>query len=253
MPFKLHLQFDKGIMPRAGLLNKPLDVIVDGRKAMDIGWGQSVVLTIPAGNHSLSVSSKLANSPATPLFFDANDGETVRISCYLDVGGAGLTLVNENDTAVSKSTKKQTRQHASYLSSVVFVNLIGGVAFAAGVANLFSTVGLLGPKSNGIYWAILGVIFVILGYFVRKKSALALTLATLIYGFDSYLAVRSFLAIAVLVPSGNSEIVLPLVFWLFSVIFHIVFFFPMLKGIFTILALKRQEKDTGIQAGTPAP
>jgi hypothetical protein len=262
MPSRIVLRIHKGIMPKSGLLNKPLDIFIDNVKVKDIGWGQKAVMDVAAGRHDLAVSAKLGGSTANSVSIHALDGETVRISCYFDVGGTGFKLVNENDPAANAATRTQTRSNASLLSSVVYVNLIGGVALVLGIANLivnaiplqpesnylpnvianlFQRIGFLGPMGNGIYWTALGLVFLALGFFVKKRSALALTAAVLLYIVDGYFSVRNFLLLGALIPSGNSFIVPPLVIWLFSVIFHVVLIFPMIKGIFTILVVKRRE------------
>jgi hypothetical protein len=264
MDARIVLRVDAGIMPKSGRNRKPLNVYMDGMIIGDIGWGQTAQYNVSPGTHEISVILKLGG-PAVGLAVDARDGETALVRCYFDMGGEGLALVNEKDKAAHAALKAQARTNGSVLAAKTFAYLIGGISVFLGVLNLLlnnglfglmitgtlekpaqflGDIGLLGPDINGIYWLGIGVVFLVLGVLIKRRSLPALTAATLLYGADGCIALFSLFALAKQFGGHDLSFVGPFVLLFFSVVFHVLILIQMGKAIFYLAAAKRRKTQT---------
>ena len=233
MSIKVNLRVLRGIMPRSGVLHNPLHIFVDDNIVEDIGWGRKTTLTLPAGKHSIYVADKKGYRPYNLLTIDAADGATVNLFCYLDTQNGQLTTINKADTAAINSIhQKIPWGGGSYHSaSVAHQNAIGTVYFVGiltliiGIVVQFSDY-LDGLGINSTTMIVLGVVFIVLGFFVQRKSIIALILSILIYTWDM-------VGIILILALGN-------ILMLGSLAMHIIFLISMIKGIGAIIKLKKE-------------
>lgn len=147
------------------------------------------------------------------------------------------------DVISAEGLKKQYQRERAYETSFGIIYLIGGFILALGLAGgivlilglppgpLFNDV-FIWQKNNGLYLIIVGLIFLVLGFFVQRKSNIALILAIAIYGLDGFVCFLSSISQSL---QGNS---IEYMFTVVIAISHIVFIVPMIKGVSAIKALK---------------
>jgi hypothetical protein len=107
MTFQLNLKIEKGVMPRYGIMYKPLTIVLDNTNLRDIGWGEKASFLVPPGTHELILAAK-AGGQSNTLTVAANEGEMVSVIGFLDTNKGGLYLYNEGD----KNTLEIVRQDA---------------------------------------------------------------------------------------------------------------------------------------------
>jgi hypothetical protein len=157
--------------------------------------------------------------------FPAPDGSVIKFLLtkhlfppdHLQVFVNGQPVAFENDDA-----KSQTHINNAYeiVYFIAFINIFFGIL------SFFVKISYLEPFNLGIYNVLFGLIFLLLGYFVQRKSAPALVLALLILILDG------FAGIILAIRSGSYLVI-------GSLLARIYFITPMVMGVDAILAIKR--------------
>jgi cytochrome c-type biogenesis protein CcmF len=86
-----------------------------------------------------------------------------------------------------------SRQQLDYKTALWIVFLIGGVNIILGLVNIVLKSDYGWEKYTGSYQLIFGVVFVVLGFFVSRKSTTALVLALMIYAVGGLVALFQFI------------------------------------------------------------
>ena len=243
MPGKISIHVDKGMMPRSGILHKPLWVLLDSAVLGDIGWGHTKAYEIPAGKHSIAIQNKRSKTTFTPLEFEATDGETMDFNCLMDTAGR-LHIVDKKDKKpikiepiqYSKSARTQVQQNKNHQAAVGVIFFIGCITLIAGLITQFTSFDLY-DKSAVPYLLISGLVFFLLGFFVRKKSFAALLLTIVLYGWDT-------VSLVLLLIQGYRLAI-------GGIAMHVILMMTLLKGIKATWALN-QKKAYGNTSAEPA-
>jgi len=123
-------------------------------------------------------------------------------------------------------TKSAAQPKIAYEIAYGMVYFVGGLNFVLGSVTVLFNVEFLRQAGLGYISIIYGLVFLVLGFFVQRKSNIALILAITIFGLDSFLALLltitqgNFLGIGILIP-------------------RIIFITPMIRGVGAIKALNQ--------------
>jgi hypothetical protein len=157
MTFQLNLKIEKGVMPRYGIMYKPLTIVLDNVNLRDIGWGEKASFVVPPGTHTLVLVAK-AGGQSNPLMVAANDGDLINVIGFLDTKKGGLYLYNEGD----KNTLEILRQDA--LAKVNIPEHVKEVNEKNKAANEW-TISVCAAVGAGIVYFIHGTIGILPGGF----------------------------------------------------------------------------------------
>lgn len=124
-----------------------------------------------------------------------------------------------------EALKKQNLLKHVYQNAAGIIYVIVGFTLVAYLVLYFLKIDLLGQEKNLI---IGGLIFLVLGFLVQKKSMIALIIAIAIYGWDTFSGL-------VMLFQGN--------FLAIGFLFiHFIFLFAMIKSVGPIWTLKQELK-----------
>jgi hypothetical protein len=137
MSIRLDVIIDKGLMPRHGVLNKPLNLLLDNRIIADIDWGDKRSFEISAGKHTLTLKPKTGGTSNT-LDFEASDGETITINSFLDMENGKLSLINMAEISPADSLLKRRKKQVVTGKKIISVS--AGVCAGLGLC-----VGIIAP------------------------------------------------------------------------------------------------------------
>jgi hypothetical protein len=199
MAGKIHIHVDKGMMPRSGILHKPLWVLLDNAVIGDIGWGHTKDYEVPAGAHSIAVQNKRSDTSCPAIGIVVPDGETADIDCLMDTAGRlhivdkkGKTPVNIDAIPYNGSAKEQAKQKTGHQAAFNAICFIGCITLLAGLLTRFTSLNLY-DKSAVPFLLAGGLVFFALGFFIRRKSFISLILAVFLYGMDTVSLVLAFI------------------------------------------------------------
>ncbi len=162
--------------------------------------------------------------------FRLKDGSTLSFKLRNKLSGVELEILHDGQPLPGTSADPATRLKNAY-GVVFFVAVLN--TFLGMSAVLFE-IPLLQTLGVGFPSAIFGLVFLVLGFFVKGKSQLALVLAVVVFVVDGILSIV-FATMAGVTPSAGG---------ILARIFLIV---PMIQGIPAIRTLKQREaKATSI-------
>ena len=173
---RLILKIDKGFTSReSGFHNKQFNIVLDNRiiKAFP-GRGKYTKFDIPAGRHTLTLKGKWGGSSNT-LETDTTNEDTIYISSYFDLETKKLYLVNEKDWHYANTLKKLVRRKRAYYEACDAVFTIGILTLIPGVAFVIFNVNIPELKNYAFDMIPAGLIFIVLGFFVKKITSGAYT------------------------------------------------------------------------------
>jgi len=136
---------------------------------------------------------------------------------------------------VYQNAPKMKEYEQKYKGAFGVLYFLGGFNLVAGLVFVFIKVDSLGLFLDVPFMIIFGLAFLVLGFFVQKKSNSALIMATTIWGWDT---LRLILIMIVMVLMGYS-LLSPILAWFIG---HLIFINPMISGISAINHLKQKEK-----------
>jgi hypothetical protein len=243
MPGQISIHIDKGMMPRSGVLHRPLWILFDNAVLGDIGWGHTKTFEIPPGKHSIALQNKRSKTAFTALEFEAINGESTNINCLMDTAGR-LHIVNSKDKGPIKiepiqydeRAQADVMQNKKHHAAVGVLYFIGCITLLAGLITQFTSLNLY-DKSAVPYLLISGLVFFVLGFLVWKKSFVALLLAIILYGWDTVSLILLLLQGYRLAIGG--------------IVMHVILMIALLKGIKAIWAFN-QKKVYGSKSAEPA-
>lgn len=193
----------------------------DGPKRLEISWkglwknltirlDGNTVGTIP-GQKELSAGQE----------FHLPDGSTLKVQLVTvkKFSAAELQVLRNGQPLPGSASNPETKIKGAY--GVVF--FIAGLNIVLGIAVLFQ-IEFLQQIGIGFYPIIYGLVFLVLGFFVKRNSMVALIIAIAIFALDSILSF-------VYAASQGSPLLAA-----FARFFLII---PMIQGIGAIKAIKR--------------
>jgi hypothetical protein len=197
---------------------KRLEIIVKGRwKEIEVWFDGSVAGIITgkelSSGHDLKISDgSILNLKLVKLIFQP---ERIKITR----NGQPLPRVfteNDNQAVINNS--------ANVVYFIAFMNL------AIGIVSIFTKIEIFAPFGFGWQNIAFGFVFLVLGIFAHRRSALALILAVIIFGLDSIIGIiLAFWAGAYLIIG--------------QLLFRITLLAPMFYGIGAIYGHKRKAES----------
>jgi hypothetical protein len=117
--------------------------------------------------------------------FQLPDGSLLDVKLARTLMSADLQLLRNGKPLPGSGSDPRTKLKQSY----GFIYFVGGFNFILGLIAILFQVEFLYEIGMGFYSIIVGTIFLILAFFVQKRSKLALILALLLYGLETVLTV----------------------------------------------------------------
>lgn len=168
MSTTVEIKIEKGVMPRHGLLNQPLQINLDDQIIKDADWGDRRSYGITPGKHVLTVILKNKGITA-PMAFSASKGDSVKLFCYIDRTKGELTVIDLADPNSAEITanlgKKASHDNERIISVCAFV---GALAFI--VLNILTNGAVPGGLIGGAIGGGIGALIGILITSIRQKQ-----------------------------------------------------------------------------------
>jgi hypothetical protein len=155
--------------------------------------------------------------------FELPDGTNISVQLIRKVFSTELQVLHDNQPLPGSASDPQTKLKSAY--AIVF--FIAGLNLVLGLVSVLFDVEILQQLGIGLGSIFFGLAFLVLGFFVKRKSGLALILAIVLFIFDSLLG----LIFSVL--DGCSPGV-------GGIIARILLLIPMFQGVGAIKALKKE-------------
>ncbi len=153
--------------------------------------------------------------------FQLVDGSIIKVQLVAKWYGSELQVHRDGQPLPGSASDPGTRLKNAYW----MVYFVAGLNIALGLISLLLNVTFLQELGLGFFSIIYGVVFLVLGFFVQRKSTIALILAIIIFALDGILGcVLS--AVAGSTPSVGGLLV------------RIILLVPMIQGVGAIKALK---------------
>lgn len=192
-----------------------------GEKCMEVSWkGLYKNVTVSLDGNSVGV---IPNQKALSAGqeFGLPDGSTIKVQLVNKLMSTELQVLRNGQPLPGSSSDPQTRLKNAY----GMVYFVAGLNFVLGFVSFLFNVEFLQQLGIGFVSIIFGLVFLVLGFFVQRKSAIALILAVIIFAFDGILGVV--LAASQDYTPGAG-----------GIIARIFLLIPMVQGIGAIKALK---------------
>ena len=148
----------------------------NGPKRLEVSWGRSwknmtirldgtAIGTIP-GQKELSAGQE----------FSLPDGSTLKVQLIKNFF-AGLHILRNDQPLPGSAGDPHTKLKGAYRTTY----FIGGFNLFLGLATMIFEIRLLQMSGIGVFNIVFGVIFLILGYFVQRKSVISLFVAIVLF------------------------------------------------------------------------
>lgn len=194
-----------------------------GEKRLEVSWkGVWKDITISLDGTPLGV---IPNQKALSAGqeFQAPDGSTIKVQLVSQATLKELQVLRNGQPLPGSSSDPQTRLKNAY----GMVYFVAGLNLVLGLLATLFDVEFLQVIGIGVNSIIFGLVFLVLGYFVQRKSAVALILAIIIFALDGILG------LVLAVTQGYNPGGVGIVARAFLLI-------PMIQGVGAIKALKAQ-------------
>jgi hypothetical protein len=197
-----------------------------GEKRLGVSWkGMYKNVTVSLDDNPVGI---IPNQKALSAGqeFRLTDGSTVKVQLVSKFMSSELQVLRNEQPLPGSASDPETKLKNAYL----MVYFIAGLNLVLGFVSLLFDVEFLQGIGIGFGSIIFGLMFVVLGFFVQRKSTLALILAIIIFALDGILGV--FLAASRgYTPSGG------------GIVARIIFLLPMIQGVGAIKALKARPEQ----------
>jgi ribosomal protein L37E len=151
------------------------------------------------------------------------DGSTIKVQ--LDPK-KGINVFRNGQLLPGSASDPKVQHKGAYELAYGIVYFVGGINILLGLATSLFKLELFGQASDGLYQLLFGLIFLALGFFVQRKSNVALILAIVIFGLDGLVGVistmGSYLTISIILS-------------------RMLFITPMIQGVSAIDALNHEK------------
>lgn len=194
-----------------------------GTKRLEISWkGLWKDVTISMDGTPIGV---IPNQKALSAGqeFRAPDGSTIKAQLVNKMMSTELQVLRNGQPLPGSASDPETRWKAAY--GIVY--FVAGLNMILGFVSYFLNVEFLQQIGIGFGSILFGLVFLLLGFFVQRKSNLALILAIIIFALDGLLGIV--LAAAQGYTPGVG-----------GIIARIILLVPMVQGVGAIKTLKSQ-------------
>ncbi|MFN2110692.1 MAG: hypothetical protein ACK2UI_13590 [Anaerolineae bacterium] len=152
--------------------------------------------------------------------FALPDGSSLSVQLVQKLYSAELQILRNGQPLPGSSSDPENRLKNAY--GMVF--FVAGLNLFLGLIAWLFQVEFLQDIGIGFYSIIFGLVFLVLGFFVKRRSALALILAIAIFALDALLG---------LLAGGAS--------YATGLVVRVILIIPMVQGVGAIRALKQRE------------
>ncbi len=194
-------------------------------KALELSWkGMYKNVTVSLDGSQVGVIPDLKALSAGQEF-RLIDGSTIKVQLVNKFMSPELQVTRNGLPLPGSSSDPQTRLKNAYL----MVYFIAGLNLVLGFISALFNVEFLQSIGIGSFSIIYGLVFLVLGFFVQRRSAVALILAIVLFALDGILGFV--LAVAGGTNPGTAGMVA-----------RIFLLIPMVQGIGAIKALKSKSE-----------
>ena len=195
-----------------------------GKKRLELFWkGMFNNLNVVLDGQSIGVipNQKALSQGQT---FELEDGSTLKVQLVRSLMATEVQVLRDGEPLPGSASDPQSRYKNAYL----IVYFIAGLNLLLGVLASLFNVALLQQLGIGFGSILLGFVYLVLGFFVQKKSSLALVLAIVLFAADSLFGV------VMTVFEGGSP-------GFAGLIMRVVLLIPMFQGVPAVKALKTKK------------
>jgi hypothetical protein len=160
--------------------------------------------------------------------FKLPDGSVLKLRLVQSLMGSELRILRNGQPIPGSASHPETTVKTAYW--VLF--LIGALGILFGGVGLGLHVDMLGEMGITNYSIGLGVVFIILGFMVRRHSLPALYAGIALYALDTVLG------LVLTARSGGTP-------GIFNILFRGLIFMPLVQGVGALRTLKAPEKTLG--------
>ncbi len=197
--------------------------------AFEAGGEKRLTLTWKGGYRNMTVT--LDGSPLGVIAdqkalragqeFRLMDGSILKVQLVNKISGSELQVLRNGQPLPGSSSDPQAKlKTAAYM-----VFFIAGLNLVLGILSVLLKSEFLQAAGIGIFSIIFGLVFLLLGFFVWRRSSVALILAIVIFALDGILGIV--LAVSQGYTPATSGLLM-----------RIVLLIPMIQGVGAIKALK---------------
>ena len=157
------------------------------------------------------------------------DGSTIQVQLISKFYGSELRVLRNGQPLPGSASDPKTRLKNAYW----IVYFVAGLNIVLGVISAVFNVALLQELGLGFSSILYGIVFLVLGFLVQRKSTFALILAITLFALDGILG---FVLVAMqgYKPSVG------------GLLFRIILLIPMIQGVGAIKALKASSAATPV-------
>ena len=195
-----------------------------GKKRLELFWkGMFNNLNVVLDGQSIGVipNQKALSQGQT---FELEDGSTLKVQLVRSLMATEVQVLREGEPLPGSASDSQSRYKNAYL----IVYFIAGLNLLLGVLASLFNVALLQQLGIGFGSILLGFVYLVLGFFVQKKSSLALILAIVLFAADSLFGV-----VMTVLEGGSPGFA--------GLIMRVVLLIPMFQGVPAVKALKTKK------------
>ncbi len=191
----------------------------DGPKCLEISWKMMWKdLTIRLDDQVIGVISNQKQLSAGQQFA-LPDGSVLSVKLVQKFSGTELQVLRHGQPLPGSASDPETRLKNAY--GIVF--FIAGLNLFLGLITWLFQIEFLQDIGIGFYSIAFGLVFLVLGFFIKRRSAVALIIAVVIFVLDALLG---------LLAGGASSVTALLV--------RVILITPMVQGVGAIRALKQR-------------
>lgn len=192
-----------------------------GEKRLEVSWkGLYKDVTVSLDGNLVGVIPNQKALSAGQEFL-LTDGSTIKVQLVSKLTSTELQILRNGQPLPGSSSDPQTRFKTAY--GIVY--FVAGLNLVLGLVSFLFDVEFLQQVGIGFGSIIFGLAFLALGFFVQRKSSLALILAIVVFALDGILGVV-FAASQGYTPGAG------------GIIARIFLLIPMVQGVGAIKALK---------------
>jgi hypothetical protein len=196
---------------------------IGGEKRLEISWkGVYKDITVSLDGNSVGVIPD-QKALSAGQEFRLIDGSIIKVQLVKKFTSTELQVLRNGQPVPGSASDPQSQLKTAY----GMVYFVAGLNLVLGLVSFLFNVEFLQQIGIGFGSIIFGLVFLVLGFFVQRKSTVALILAIVIFAFDGILGI--FLAASQGYNPGAGGII--------ARIFLII---PMFQGIGAIKALKNK-------------
>jgi hypothetical protein len=196
----------------------------DGEKRLEISWkGLYKDVTVSLDGNSVgAIPDQKALSKGQE--FHLIDGSTIKVQLISKVfTSPELQVLRNGQPIPGSASDPQTK----FKTATIMVYFVAGLNIFLGLISFLFNIEFLQQIGIGFGSILFGLVFLVLGFFTQRKSAIALIIAIVVFALDGILGV--FIAASQGYNPGAG-----------GIIARIIFIIPMIQGLGAIKALKNK-------------